>query len=55
MKYIEHIYSNSNTNAKTFKLQCYENTNAILTINEHASNIGNSTAKSYFTITEYST
>ena len=50
-----HIYSNSNTNAKTFKLQCYENANAILTINEHASNIGNSTAKSYFTITEYST
>ena len=50
-----HIYSNSNTNAKTFKLQCYENTNAILTINSHTSNIGNSTAKSYFTITEYST
>jgi len=50
-----HIYSNSNTNAKTFKLQCYENTNAILTINEAETNIGNSTAKSYFTITEYST
>jgi len=50
-----HIYSNSNTNAKTFKLQCYENSNAILTINEAESGIGTGTAKSYFTITEYST
>ncbi len=50
-----HIYSNSNTNAKTFKLQCYEFTNAILTINEHDTNIGNSTAKSYFTIKEIAT
>ena len=50
-----HIYSNSNTNAKTFKLQCYENSNAILAINEAETNIGNSTAKSYFTIKEIAT
>ena len=50
-----HIYSNSDTNAKTFKLQCYENSNAQLTINEANATEGDSTAKSYFTITEYST
>ena len=48
-----HFYTNSNTNAKTFKLQGWKRTNAGLAINPDGTLIGNSTAKSHFTVSEY--